>query len=444
MNKQVFRALAATLCFAMLSTAESFGVVDTSQFKKEADFAEHYLSDYEKEVARARGAKTLYRNEREALTRIRDLMRKYPDNPRVKQLYDRARKAAMRSEGDYIEITPAMIQYQKNEAELRRIIWAEGEKEWKAFITRVSEQFVSKTYPTPDYTEVSLDDLKDKYVVIEDVRYPANQFIGATGQYIACGKPSTGYYFVNLSGRAWIAPYEAVKRYRRTCDSSMMDVQKWTVLGKITDIANEIPEAGEDKIGTFQFGWVVTPVALLVPGHVAAFFDKNHERQAYFAGEEQVKSIKDRWLTVKTIPENVTPEQLMEIFMTAIREKNYDLYLQCIQPERLEGVYGAANGDYFWDLHQERFHNEYVHATFGKAKIEVLKGFDDTNDLKNFFLDEKQQDTLKKVGGEKLEQATVESKAWDKNGRQINQPVLHRLQRKNGGRWYVLDYALRF
>ncbi|MBQ7555459.1 hypothetical protein IJS98_03275, partial [bacterium] len=133
-----------------------------------------------------------------------------------------------------------------------------------------------------------------------------------------------------------------------------------------------------------------------------------------------------------------------EIFMIAIREKNYDLYLQCIQPERLEGVYGAANGDYFWDLHQERFHREYVHATFGKAKIEVIKGFDDTNDLKNFFLDANQQETLKKTGGEKVEQATVESKAWNKDGRQINQPVLHRLQRKGSGRWYVLDYALRF
>ena len=442
MNKY-FRTLAAMLCFAACA-ASAWGAVDTSQFNKEADFAEHYLKEYEKEVARARGQKTLYRYEREALTRIRSLMQKYPDNPRVKQLFDRARKAAMRSEGDFIEITPAMVQYLKNEEELRRIIWGKSEKEWKNRLASMGDAFLPKTYPTPDYTEVSIDDLKDKYVVIEDVRYPANQFVGATGQYIACGKPSTGYYFINLSGRHWVAPYEAVKRYRRTCDSSMDDVQKWTVLGRITDIASEIPEAGEQKVGSFQFGWIVEPVALMVPGHVASFFDRDSEKQAYFSGESEVKSIKDKWLTVKTIPDNVTPERLMEIFMIAIREKNYDLYLQCIQPERLEGVYGAANGDYFWDLHQERFHREYVHATFGKAKIEVIKGFDDTNDLKNFFLDANQQETLKKTGGEKVEQATVESKAWNKDGRQINQPVLHRLQRKGSGRWYVLDYALRF
>lgn len=442
MNRYI-RALAISLCLSAYAAA-AFAVVDTSQFNKDVGFAEHFLSEYEKEVARAHGAKTLYRYEREALTRIRDLMRKYPDNPRVRQLYDRARKAAMRSEGDYIEITPAMTQYIRNEDELRRIVWAESEKEWQSFIAQAGEKFLTKTYPTPDYNEVSLDDLKDKYVVIEDVRYPANQFIGATGQYIACGKPSTGYYFINLSGRHWVAPYEAIKRYRRTCDSSMMDVQKWTVLGRITDIASEIPEAGEEKIGTFQFGWVIEPIALLVPDHVAAFFDKESDKQAHFSGEAKVPAIKDKWLTVKDIPNDVTPEKLIEIFMTAIREKNYDLYLQCIQPERLQGVYGAANGDYFWDLHQERFHNEYVHATFGKPKFEVLKGFDDTNDLKKFFLDEKQQDTLKKIGGEKLEQATIESKAWDKNGRQVGQPIQHRLQRKGNGRWFVLDYALRF
>ncbi|MBR0107516.1 MAG: hypothetical protein IJM07_00155, partial [Pyramidobacter sp.] len=112
MNKY-FRTLAAMLCFAACA-ASAWGAVDTSQFKKEADFAEHYLKEYEKEVARARGQKTLYRYEREALTRIRSLMQKYPDNPRVKQLFDRARKAAMRSEGDFIEITPAMVQYLKN------------------------------------------------------------------------------------------------------------------------------------------------------------------------------------------------------------------------------------------------------------------------------------------------------------------------------------------
>ena len=164
--KKIIRTLAVMLCM----TASAFAAVDTSQFKKEADFAEHYLSEYEKEVARAHGAKTLYRYEREALTRIRDLMRKYPDNPRVKQLYDRARKAAMRSEGDYIEITPAMIQYQKNEEELRRIIWSKSEQQWKERIASLGDKFLAKTYPTPDYEEVSIDDLRDKYVVIEDVQ----------------------------------------------------------------------------------------------------------------------------------------------------------------------------------------------------------------------------------------------------------------------------------
>ena len=34
------------------------------------------------------------------------------------------------------------------------------------------------------------------------------------------------------------------------------------------------------------------------------------------------------------MPEDVTPERLVEIFRQAIKEKNYDLYRECIQEER--------------------------------------------------------------------------------------------------------------
>ncbi|MBR0107806.1 MAG: hypothetical protein IJM07_01655, partial [Pyramidobacter sp.] len=99
---------------------------------------------------------------------------------------------------------------------------------------------------------------------------------------------------------------------------------------------------------------------------------------------------------------------------------------------------------YHWDLHQERFHNEYVHATFGKARISVIKGFDEGNSLENFFLDQKQQDTLKKIEGQKVEEAVVESRALTETGKQLGSPVEHRLVRRGGGRWYVVDYAPRF
>ena len=134
----------------------------------------------------------------------------------------------------------------------------------------------------------------------------------------------------------------------------------------------------------------------------------------------------------------------MEIFMTAIKEKNFKLYRECINPDRFGGEYGNDNVTYHWDLHQERFHGEYIHATFDKATITTIKGFDDDNDLENFFLDDDQRSTIKKFSGDKIEEATVESRAIDKNGKQLGSPHPHKLRRVNGGRWYVEDYAPRF
>ena len=130
--------------------------------------------------------------------------------------------------------------------------------------------------------------------------------------------------------------------------------------------------------------------------------------------------------------------------MTAIKEKNYKLYCACINPKRLDGDYAKDSVMYHWDLHQERFHGEYVHATFGKAKITVVKGFDDGNKLENFFLDESEKAQIRKMSGDKVEEAVVESRAIDKNGKQLGTPHPHRLKRVNGGRWYVEDYAPRF
>ena len=62
----------------------------------------------------------------------------------------------------------------------------------------------------------------------------------------------------------------------------------------------------------------------------------------------------------------------------------------------------------------------------------------------NFFLDDKQKETLAKRGGTKVEEAIVESRAYDNDGKQIGSPHPHKLVRRGNGRWYVDDYAARF
>ena len=437
--------LVVGLCLGAVALAAS-PAQDEAALKRQIGYADYYVREFEKEVARQRGGeKMVWRNQRTALEKVRDLKMQYPDDPRVEALFLRVKSALKRSKGDFTDIQAEWMQYLQNEDQLRQLISKLGEEEWQRIIESHREGIISKAYPTPDSAEVSLDDLKGKYVLLTDVEYPANQFYGVTSEFIGCGKPSSGFWFIDLAGRDWLGPYEAAKRYRRLVDSSLQDVRKWTVLAEIVSITAENPLGGEDSPGASYFGWIVKPVALKVPGHLVAVRDKDAASSGRFIGEEKVEAVKEKWYTVKEIPQDVTPDRLMEIFMTAIKEKNRDLYLQCIDPETVGGKYSEDEvKNYFWDLHQERFHGEYVHATFSKPKITVQKGFDRKDELQNFFLDDDDRDTLEKIGGEKVEEAVVESIAYDKNGKQLGTPHPHRLRRKGGGRWYVLDYQLRF
>ena len=105
-----------------------------------------------------------------------------------------------------------------------------------------------------------------------------------------------------------------------------------------------------------------------------------------------------------------------------------------------------ANIMYHWDLHQERFHGEYVHAevTPDATQISVIKGYDDGNDLNSYFLSKEDREKIASKYGDKVEYASVQTIAYDKNGKQLGSPNRRNLIRTNGGRWYVRDYDIRF
>jgi len=433
----------ALLFVALAACSMLYGAV--GEVKRRIDQASYYVGEFEKEVSRQRGGeKMVWRAKNDALDRVQKLKIEFPDDPEVEVLFQRVRAALMKSKGDFTEVKDEWTVYKRNEETLRKIISDEAEKEWTDFLAKHKDKVLPKVFPAPFYKEVPLDEIKGKYVVLDDVQYPAHQFYGATGEYVYCGKPSLGFYFVDIATRNWLGPYEAVKRYRRNVNSNLEDVKKWSIIGEIVDITVENPNPSENAVGNLQYGWEVKPVALYVPGYVMAVRDEAGEATGRYIGEEKVEAIKDGWYTVKEVPADVTPERLMEIFMTAIKEKNYKLYCACIDPERLKDEVGADQLRYHWDLHQTRFHKEYIHASFGKAKIKVLKGFDDSNEKENFFLDDSQKNTLKKIGGVKIEEAIVESKAYDENGKQLGSPHPHKLIRRGGGRWYVDEYAPRF
>ncbi len=402
-----------------------------------------FLSNFEKEVERAQGADNgRYYNKQETLSRVRSLSQQYPDDPKVQELVRRTTVALMKSKGDYLEITPGMLAYKRNEAELRERFRSVNQAAWEDQIRQKSP--MTAVFPTPDPETVDVRDYFDKYILLEDVRYPANEFVGATGEYIWLGKPSSGYYFVSMQGRRWSGPYEAIRRYRSMVDASLGDNLKFSVIGRITGLVMESPDASEDKKSPVVWGWIVSPEMLYTGERVLAMYDPKHENSGFFFGEEQVEAIKDSWYTVRSVPKDVDPRRLMEIFATAIKEKNYKLYLECINPARGESDVGRSLERYHWDLHQERFQKEYVHAVFDEPKITVLKGFDENNDLETYFLNASQREHLNKMAGEREEMAIVESRAFEESGKQRGARHRHELRRKGSGRWYVNTYDVRF
>ena len=408
--------------------------------------AEMYLKEFENEVKRAQGGTGIFRSKEDALARIMILNEFAPDDPRVKDLFARAKACIIGATGNFTDITAEMTVYLENEENLRKLYAQKSEEGWNRLMEQYGDKLLEKAFPAPDVRERPQEEYVGKYVVLDEIRYPSNQFMGVTGEFIHTGKRSSGMYFVQIDTRRWLGPYEAVKRYRRLVDSTMMEVDKWTVLGEITDVTMEIPEAGEKKVGGPVYAPVVTPVALYVPGHVLGIYDGEKENSGYFVGENEVKALKEAWYTVKEVPEDVTPERLVEIFRQAIKEKNYDLYVDCIQEDRRQNPTQESLLLYYWDLHQERFHGEYVHADVvpEATKITVVKGYSDESGLESYFLSQEDQEKIAARYGDKVEYASVQTIAFDKNGKQLGSPVRRNLIRTNGGRWYVRDYEMRF
>ncbi|MCF0253136.1 MAG: hypothetical protein HUK26_02225 [Duodenibacillus sp.] len=430
---------AAAACLALaapgLTAAQTMIQGDPQALARRIGIAEAYLKEFEKEVARTQGGqKTAFRSQNEALSRVKELVESHPDDPRVRKLYDRAALAVKKSFGDFMEITPEHLAYKRNEEMMRKRFAGLTEKAWAA---RLEGLDVMRAFPAPDMDAVLPEQVKGRYVVLEDVRYPKNQFAGGTGEYVHAGKPSSGYYYVDIGTRRWLGPYEAIKRFRRQVDSSIGDDFRFTVLGRITGAVMESPDAGQDKKAPYAFGWTVQPEAVMLPGRVIGFYDAGSEQSGRFEGEEQVKAIKESWYTVRSIPGDVTPQRLMEIFAQSIKEKNYELYRACISPEWEQDV------AYHWDLHQRRFAREYVAVVFDKGVVTQVKGAPGAGDVRDFFLGQDDKARLGKMLGEQVLHAVVKSRAYDENGRQLN-PQEHRLVKKGSGRWYVDTYAVRF
>lgn len=443
------QGIKACVIVLLLSLSTPLAVIadENKPGKLELSGAEHRLIKLEKQVHRAHGEPFKIANDgREALKRIKKLKDNYPDNSKVIKLFDRARKALLASKGEVMKITPQMLAYRENEKILTSRFFHEAKMQWENFQAALKQDKgkLTPAFPAPSYKKVALNALKGKYVILEDFEYPTNMFRNLGRQILFVGSDIKGYYFVNLSDRSWLGAYEAVKRYRRLINHDVPEGMKWTLVGQITNLERMVPQAGKKKSKSPQFGWMIESVAIYVPDRTFAIVDEKLDLGGKFAGEEQIEEIKSAGYSIKAIPDDVSPERLVEIYATAIKEKNYPLYLNCIDPNWRKTPTALSRILYHWDWHQHRFATFYVHVKVNVADITVIKGFDPGDDLEAAFLTEKEMQNIQKTAEPLVEKASLTTVAYDERGRQYGSPKPRYLKRTQKGRWYISNYEQPF
>jgi hypothetical protein len=444
------KRITALVCFAVtLAIAAAARPQDEGPPKQEIGSAEHFLEIFEKKVDRAHGQPMrLGYEENEALKRIRALKERFPADAKVEELFQRAKTALLASKGETFVITPEMLAYRENEKKMVKLFSEEADKLWPPAMEKIlaGGALIEKPWPAPGVRDVAADEMIGKTVVLEGFEYPTNQFYEMGREFVFVGSGTRGYYFVDIGNRKWICLYEALKRYRRLVNSGLTEGMPWTMVGRITNLELLVPDAAEKKVGAAQWGWSVMPEGILVPGLTCAMLDPETELGATFAGESRMREIKDPLYTVKSVPDDVTPERLVEIFATAIKEKNFDLYVDCIDPARRATKTAMSLLRYHWDLHQSRFAEFYCAITIvpERTEITVLHGFDPEADNEGFFLDEKEKENIRERAEPLEEEAVVWTKAWTEKGLQYGSEKPHYLRRAEKKRWYVNTYAYQY
>ena len=420
---------------------------DAEPSKLELRGAEHRLEEFEAKVTRMRGQPfELGFTEKEALRRIADLQKRFPAHEGIASFAERARLAILASKGTTQEVDPAWLAYRKNGERLRALFLETAEAEWKSYQQSrlTGEGVISRAFPPPDPNEVRFDKYVGQRVVLDTFRYPRDEFTDSGRQYVFVGSGTRGYYYVELSNRSWLGAYEALKRYRRFIDPDMPEDADWTLVGRVTGMTLLIPEAGKKKTRNVAWGWTVEPEAIYVPGHTFTVADPALELGGRFAGEDDMEAIKAPLYSVRSIPDDVTPERLVEIFAIAIQERNYALYLDCIDPDRRKTPKALSLIMYHWEWHQHRFARFYCHVTVNPATISVIQGLDEQDDLESQFLTEEDRAELRKHALPLVKRAELTTVAYDERGRQYGSPKPRLLKQTERGRWYIVNYAQPF
>ena len=435
-----FRVHLILLLITCMFIGASAVAQETEPRRVDLSGAEIYLIKFENRVKVSEGkAFKLGSEEQQALQQIKDLYQKYPNNPTIQDFFKRAKVALSKSKGIAMEITPQMLAYRTTEQEIKDKLSKINIKEWGEYRDKIIDDpaFIEKPFPAPTPENISTEDeMTGRLIILEGFEYPMNEFTNNGISYVFIGSPLQGYYYVQTASRTFLGPYEAIKRYKRQVSPTLAD--KWMVVGKIGNPRMMIPEAGEKTIMKAFWGWVVEPMALYVPDTIMAVYDKNLTQGAKFIGEAEAEAMVKKKFTVTTIPTDVKPGQLVEIMTSAIKEKNFNLYLECIDPEKKEGSMAISKLKYLWDSQQNLFATEYVHVEIYQVEEPVvLSGGVIQADVENFFMEEDEKKELQKSAEPLVEEVCVKVRIYNKLGKVVQRPEPVWLRRIENNRWYI-------
>lgn len=403
----------------------------------ELDGAEIRVKRFEAAVEKAAGRPITPGSEAiEAMNQVKRLHEAYPEHPVVKDLFKRVQNCVRLSRGDVVTIMPEMLAYRERSKSASEALARSNVEAWEKLRAEATKPDASipQPFPVSDPRKVMADEMRGRMVVLEEFLYPAHEFMNNGIGYVFVGSLTKGYYYVEASTPAFLGVYEAIKRYRRSVLSELPE--SWIVVGKISDPRLMMPKSDKEPIGKNHWGWVVEPTALYVPGLVLAVADPDAAGGGRFIGEEQLPSLLAKGYSVTNVPDTAEPAKVAEIMITAIKEKNFPLYLECIDPEKKTGEAAMSRLNYLWDDMQAKFAKEWVHGdVYQVGEIEVLQGGVVEGSLEDYFADE---DTRRKAAVLPLiEEVEVKVRMLTERGQVDGSPKPIWLRRTEGKRWYV-------
>ena len=428
---------------AML-TGLPIGMAAEGPSRLDLSTAENYVKQFEFSASSAEGKPFApgYSGS-EAMKRVGALYKQYPDNPKIKNMFQRVRVCLKKSRGSAFEITEKMLAYRKTEQLVSEAIGKEADKAWEAYSAKLkaSPRYLPKPLPAPEPGgQRNEESMFFRKVILKGFDYASNEFTTSGKQYTFVGGATQGFYFVELSNRRWLGAYEALRRYRREANGKL--TKQWTVVGTVSGSDILVPRSGEKGGGDIaRFGWIVRPDAIYIPGLLFAQSDAGHPRGGSYAGEEQLLKLKSPHLTYTAVPKDAGATKLVEVYAAAVKEKNYKLYLECLDPALQQSPLAMENLRHLWRINQKSFAEDFVHVeAYKEGKPQVIEGEKfDTDSPEAMFLDDKERKAILARADDLVELVHVTIRRYDERGKQVGSPRDVILRRYKGGRWYIRE-----